>query len=88
MLEQVKEIEDLMRFADVPDTMTKARALALSIARKAPDTIATRALELLEVVNAFERSGKAPRADDIQLSKTLWRLRVALQNAQKDDVTR
>ena len=78
MLAQVKEIENLVRFADVPGNVNKASTLALSIARNAPDTIAGRALQLLDAVNAWERSGK-PRAEDIQLSKALWRLRVALR---------
>lgn len=88
LLAQVKEIEDLVRFADVPGNVNKARALALSIARNAPDTVAGRALQLLDAVNAWERSGKPLLADDIQLSKMLWRLGVALQEAQRDSVTR
>lgn len=87
MLAQVKEIENLVRFADVPGNVNKASTLALSIARNAPDTIAGRALQLLDAVNAWERSGE-PRAEDIQLSKALWRLRVALQDAQRGSVTR
>ncbi len=87
MLAQVKDIENLVRLADVPGNVNKVSALALSIARNAPDTVAAPALQLLNAVNAWERSGQ-PRAEDIQLSKAVWRLGVALQDAQRDSGTR
>ena len=88
LLAQLREIEDLLRVADVPGNVSKASTLASSIARNAPETIAARALQLLDAVNASTGSGKPLRADDIQLSKALWRLRLALQDEQTDGVTR
>ena len=85
LLSRLKKIEELLRFPEVTDNVDAANALALAIARSAPRSgVAELARKVMRTANALRASGQPLRGDDIGLNKALWRLRLAIQEAERD----
>lgn len=86
LLSRLKEIEDLIRVPGLIGHSASARSLAMSIARQAPtEGVANLAVQLTAAVDALEEHELPLSASNIDLSKTLWRLRLALEREKKGD---
>jgi hypothetical protein len=84
LLERLKALESLLSQANLRESLPAAHSLALSIARDAPTpAIADLGSKLIAVINELKRKPDDPRTEDIPLQKALWRLRLALQEAQR-----
>ncbi len=84
LLERVKTLEGLLSQANLRESLPAAHTLALSLVRDAPTlAIADLGSKLIAVINELRRKPDDVRTEDIPLQKALWRLRLALQEAQR-----
>jgi hypothetical protein len=84
LFSRVKQIEDLVRFPSVIGHSATAKDLALSIARQAPTAeIAHLVTQLITEVNVLKEPEVPLSPSNVRLSKILWRLRLALEQAMK-----
>jgi hypothetical protein len=82
-LSSLKEMEELLQFPSVPGHVEAAGKLAMFIARNATDgRIANLAMRVISEANALRASSLPLRPDRSNLNATLWRLRLALQQAK------
>ena len=82
---RVGQIEDLVRVPSVIGHFASAKSLALSIARQAPtDGVANLAMQLATAVDALKESELPLSGSNVHLNKILWRLRLALEQANKE----
>jgi len=85
LFSRVKQIEDLIRVPSVIGHFASAKSLAMSIARQAPnDGVATLAMQLATEVDALKESELPLTTGNVHLNKTLWKLRLALEESLKD----
>ncbi len=81
---RVRQIEDLIRVPSVIGHFASAKSLAMSIARQAPtDEVANLAKQLATEVDALKESELPLGAGNLHLDKTLWKLRLALEQAKE-----
>jgi hypothetical protein len=86
LLSRLKEIEDLIRVPGLIGHSASAGSLAMSIARQAPtEGVANLAMQLTAVVEALEKHALPLSTSSIDLSKALWRLRLALEQEKKEN---
>jgi hypothetical protein len=77
LLADLKEIEDLLTLPHVPEHLAKAKALALSIARRAPvGPTANLAMQLLSALEELGRQVSAARLDRVK--EVLARVKIPL----------
>ncbi len=85
LFSRVKQIEDLVRVPSLIGHFASAESLAVSIARQAPtDGVANLAMQLITEVNALKESERPLGTSNVHLSKILWKLRLALEQAKKE----
>jgi hypothetical protein len=86
LLSRLKEMEELLRFASVAGHLARAEALAISIARNAPNgRTADLAMQALSEMNRLRRPGNAGLLQNQgAIDQVLQRVRLALQEARKD----
>lgn len=83
LLSRLKEMEELLQFPSVPGHVEAASKLATTIARGTSDgRVANLAMKAVSEARALRESALPLRPDRANLNATLWRLRLALQQAQ------
>jgi hypothetical protein len=83
LLACLKEMEELLQFPGVPGHVEAASKLATIIARGTSDgRIANLAMKAVSEARALRASALPLKPDRSNLNATLWRLRLALQQAQ------
>ena len=84
LLARLKTLESLLSQTNLRESLPAAHTLALSIARDAPTpALADLGSKVVAVINELRRNPDDLRTEDIPLQKALWRLRLALQEAQR-----
>jgi hypothetical protein len=80
LLSRLKEIEELLRFPAVEGHVTRAEALALSIARRIKaGPISHLAMQVISEANALRPGALPIRPDDGKLQALISKLRAALE---------
>ena len=86
LLSRLKTLEGLLSQPNLRDSLPSAHTVALSIARDAPGPgIADLGSKVIAVINELKRKPDDVRTEDIPLQKALWRLRLALQEAKREE---
>ena len=85
LLSCLKEMEELLQFPGVPGHLEAAGRLATTIARGSSEgRIANLAMKAVAEARALRASALPLKPDRSALNASLWRLRLALQQAKRD----
>ena len=85
LLTYLKEMEELLQFPGVPGHLEAASKLATAIARATSDgRIANLAMKAISEAHALRASALPLKPDRSSLNATLWRLRLALEQARQE----
>lgn len=85
LLAHLKEMEELLQFPGVAGHLEAASRLATAIARGTSDgRIANLAMKAVSEARALRASALPLKPDRSNLNATLWRLRLALEQAKQE----
>ncbi len=88
LLARLQALEDLLAQENLRESLASAHTLALSIARDAKSaTVVELAAKVIAAIEELKGTPDNVRTEDIPLQKALWRLRLALAAAKRDDPT-